>query len=107
MIFVTSLVMWTRAWPYKLPLVNLMTVIVYAVLIVALFLFTNKMPEANSKENDFAALALSIVLVICVALVGGSYVFVIIQRMMQGAQGEILMIAQLARIPTVDELTKS
>jgi hypothetical protein len=105
-IFLLSLTAWTRSWPYKLPLVNLMTILVYGIIIVALFLFTNNMPPANQKEDDFSAGALAFVLVCCIGLVAGTYLFVIIQRLKQGASGEILWIAQLAKIPTVDELVK-
>merc|ERR1719181_2324268 len=64
------------------------------------------MDPPNQKEDDFAAGALAFVLVSCIGLVALTYLFVVLQRIKQGKNGEILWIAQLAKIPTVEELVK-
>jgi hypothetical protein len=100
LIFIISIVGWTRAWPYKLPIINLMTVIVYGAIVAAMLLFTNEMPPANGTEDDFGSSVLGLLLVIGLAWVACTLMIVGLQRALRGPHGNMFLICQLAPIPS-------
>merc|ERR1719408_1188442 len=76
-----------------------MTVIVYGAIVAAMLLFTNEMPVANSKEDDFGSSVLGLFLVIGLGWVACTLLIVFLQRALRGPHGDMFLICQLAPIP--------
>jgi len=106
-IFVCSLLLWARHWPYKLPLLNFMSAVIFGILIVVLLLGTGKLPISNVEENDFSSASLAWLLFGTFAIFLVTLSLVIANLLVKGAHGEMFAFMHLQRVPPVEDLLKA